>query len=84
VGATVNPQADKEAKMSTPIKFALAAAIVLSTVAAAWAAPKRQNVYRNSPRPQATVPRTGAFSNPDSPEATGGGNLGYNQNIYNW
>jgi hypothetical protein len=70
--------------MSVAIKFALAAAIVLSTVAAAWAAPKRQNVYRSSPRPQATVPRTGAFSNPDSPEATGGGNLGYNQNIYNW
>ena len=68
--------------MSVAIKFALAAAIVLSTVAAAWAAPKRQNVY--SPRPQATVPRTGPFSNPDSPEATGGGNLGYNQNIYNW
>jgi hypothetical protein len=70
--------------MSVAIKFALAATIILSTVAAAWAAPKRQNVYRNSPRPHATVPRTGPFSNPDSPEATGGGNLGYNQNIYNW
>jgi hypothetical protein len=53
-------------------------------MAAAWAAPKRQNVYRTTPRVQATVPRTGAFSNPDSPEATGGGSLGYNQRIYNW
>ena len=70
--------------MSVAIKFALAAAIVLSTVAAAWAAPKRQNVYRNSPRTQAAAPRSIPFSNPDSPAATGGGNLGYNQNIYNW
>jgi hypothetical protein len=30
------------------------------------------------------VPRTAPFSNPDSPAATGGGNLGYNQNLYNW
>jgi hypothetical protein len=30
------------------------------------------------------VPRTPRFSNPDSPAATGGGSLGYNQNIYNW
>ena len=70
--------------MSMMMKFALAAAIVFSTVAATWAAPRRQNVYRSSPRAQATVPRTGAFSNPDSPEATGGGSLGYNQRIYNW
>jgi hypothetical protein len=53
-------------------------------VAAAWAAPKRQNGYRSSPRAQATVPRAAPFSNPDSPAATAGGNLGYNQNIYNW
>jgi hypothetical protein len=24
------------------------------------------------------------FSNPDSPAATGGGSLGYNQNLWNW
>jgi hypothetical protein len=65
-------------------KFALAVAIVLSSVAAGGAAPKRQNVYRSSPRAQATVPRAAPFSNPDSPEATGGGSLGYNQRIYNW
>jgi len=70
--------------MSMTIRLALAAAIVLSTVAAAWTAPRRQNVYRSSPRAQATVPRSAPFSNPDSPTATGGGNLGYNQNIYNW
>ncbi len=28
---------------------------------------------------------TSAFSNnPDSPAATGGGSLGYNQNLWNW
>jgi hypothetical protein len=32
-----------------------------------------------------SVPRTAPlFSNPDSPAATGGGNLGYNQNLWNW
>jgi hypothetical protein len=30
------------------------------------------------------VPRSAPLSNPDSPEATGGGSLGYNQNLYNW
>jgi len=70
--------------MSLTIKFALAATIILSNIAGAWAAPKRQNVYRSNPRAQATAPRAGAFSNPDSPEATGGGSLGYNQRIYNW
>ena len=68
------------------IKIALAAAILVSAAAMASAAPKSQktSVYRSGPRAQATVPRTPRFSNPDSPEATGGGNLGYNQNIYNW
>ena len=70
--------------MSITIRFALAVAIVLSTVASTSAAPRRQNVYRSNPRAQATVPQTAPFSNPDSPAATGGGNLGYNQNIYNW
>ena len=48
--------------MSLTIKFALAAVIILSNVAAAWAAPKRQNIYRSSPRAQATAPRAGAIS----------------------
>ena len=30
------------------------------------------------------VPPTAAFSNSESPAATGGGSLGYNQNLYNW
>jgi hypothetical protein len=30
------------------------------------------------------VSRTAPLSNPDSPAATGGGSLGYNQNLYNW
>ena len=68
------------------IKIALAAAILVSAAAMASAATRSHKtaVQRSSPRAQAIVPRTPRFSNPDSPEATGGGNLGYNQNIYNW
>jgi len=69
------------------IKIALAAAIVVSAVAVASVAPKSQkiSVHRSAPRAQPTVPRTPPrFSNPDSPEATGGGSPGYNENIYNW
>ena len=30
------------------------------------------------------VPRTGPFSDPNSPEATGGGSLGYNRVVPRW
>ena len=30
------------------------------------------------------APRTVPFSNPNSPEATGGGSLGYNQTVPHW
>ena len=36
----------------------------------------------NQPPARAIVPRTGPL--PDSPAATGGGSLGYNQNLWNW
>jgi hypothetical protein len=67
-------------------KFALSVAIVLCTASTTLAAPKHKNVtaQRSGPRAQATVPRTVPFSNPNSPEATGGGSLGYNQRIYRW
>ena len=72
--------------MSIRIELALAAAIVLSTAAAASAAPKRHKpaVYRSVPPAAATLPRTAPFSNPNSPEATGGGSLGYNQTVPHW
>ena len=68
------------------IKIALSAAIVLGAAAMASAATKSNKiaVHRSGPPAQPTVPRTPRFSNPDSPAATGGGSLGYNQNIYNW
>jgi len=68
-------------------KIALAAAIVVSAVAMASAATKSRkiSVQRSAPRAQPAVPRAPPrFSNPDSPEAAGAGNLGYNKNIYNW
>ena len=66
------------------IRFALAAAIVLSTTAMASAATKSHKiaVHRSSARTQAIVPRAGRFSDLNSPEATGGGSLGYNRNLY--
>lgn len=68
-------------------RIALAVAIVVSAVAVASAAPKskRISVQRSAPRAQPAVPHTPPrFSNPDSPQATGGGTLGYNKRIYNW
>jgi hypothetical protein len=65
--------------------LALSAAIVLSAAAMASAATKSHKiaVHRSGPRAQ-VLRAPPPISNPDSPEATGGGSLGYNQNIYNW
>jgi hypothetical protein len=38
----------------------------------------RGSVRRGAPR------GTAPFTNSDSPQATGGGSLGYNQNLWNW
>ena len=67
-------------------RLALSAAIVLTTAATASAATKSHKipVHRNGAPAQAIVPSTRPYFNPNSPEATGGGSLGYNQNIYNW
>jgi hypothetical protein len=71
--------------MSIRAMTALVAAIVLCTGAAASGATKRQKpIYRSGPRAQAAVPRAGPAFDPNSPSATGGGSLGYNQNLYNW
>ena len=65
-------------------KLALSVAIVLSTAATASAATKKHKiaVSPSAPRTQTVVPRTAPFSDPYSPEATGGGNPGYNQRIH--
>jgi len=72
-----------EATMSIGAKLALSAAIALSIVATAAAAPRQQKsaVYRNIPRAQPSAQRTVPFANPYSPEATGGGSLGYNHSV---
>jgi hypothetical protein len=71
-----------EATMSIGAKLALSAA-ALSIVATAAAAPRQQKsaVYRNIPRAQPSAQRTVPFANPYSPEATGGGSLGYNHSV---
>jgi hypothetical protein len=65
-------------------RFALSVAIVLSTAVTASAATKSRKtaVSQSGPHTQAVVPRTAPFSNPYSPEATGGGNPGYNQHVH--
>ena len=67
--------------MLTAIKFALCAAIVLSTAATASAATKRQKTtaHRGGVRVQTSVPRPAPPVNPFSPAAAGGGTPGYNQ-----
>ncbi len=70
--------------MSIKTKIALSAAIVLSTAVTASAAAKhgKTTIRHGGPYAHASVPRSPAYSDPNSPEATGGGSLGYNQNIY--
>ena len=65
-------------------RFALSVAIVLSTAVTASAATKSRKIAvpRSGPHTQTVVPRTAPFSNPYSPEATGGGNPGYNQHVH--
>jgi hypothetical protein len=79
-------QANQKTKMSIKTKFALSAVIVLSTVATASAATKKQKiaVHRSGPHVQAIVPRTAPLFNLYSPAATGGGSPGYNQSLVTW
>ncbi len=72
--------------MSMTTKIAFAAAIVLATATMAAAANKHG---KGAARPRvlydwATVPPGSLGGNSDSPAATGGGSIGYNQNLYNW
>jgi hypothetical protein len=66
-------------------KILLAAAILANTAIIASA----QTSHRRATHPRALYDRAmvapGSFRiNSDSPAATGGGSIGYNQNIYNW
>jgi hypothetical protein len=47
-----------------------------------YAAPPDSSQTRGSVRRGA--PRAAPYVNSDSPQATGGGSLGYNQNLWNW
>lgn len=70
--------------MSITLKILLSAAILLSGVAMASAATRHdKNVIRQrNQHVQASAAPASGFSDRDSPAATGGGSLGYNQNIY--
>jgi hypothetical protein len=84
-GATTpQNQSNKDTKMSIKTTIALAAAFALGATVTTSAATKHEKIAkrRNSPQFHAAVPRGPAYSDPNSPEATGGGSLGYNQNIY--
>jgi hypothetical protein len=77
-------QSNKDMKMSIKTKIALAAAFVLGAAVTASAATKHEKIAkrRSSPPVHAAVPRSPAYSDPNSPEAAGGGSLGYNRSIY--
>jgi hypothetical protein len=63
-------------------KVTLAVAIILSGAAMASAATKHDKM---SPRPlYDSAVGYPSLGDSDSPAATGGGSIGYNQNIYNW
>ncbi len=67
-------------------KILLAAAILLNMAIIASAATKHA---KTAAHPRALYDRATVLPGPlggnsDSPAATGGGSIGYNQNIYNW
>jgi len=66
--------------MSRTTKIALAVALILNTAVAASAAAKKGTNHPEAARaPTATDPLNSAR---DSPATTGGGSIGYNQNLY--
>jgi|HubBroStandDraft_6_1064221.scaffolds.fasta_scaffold97585_2 hypothetical protein len=67
--------------MSRTTKIALAVALILNTVVAASAATKKGKSHDGARAQTAVDP---LFSARDSPATTGGGSIGYNQNVYNW
>jgi hypothetical protein len=76
-----------DSKMFSKTEIALSAAIVLSTALTASGATKHHDVTHVHHRVLYNIvpdynPQT--HLNSDDPALTGGGSLGYNQNIYNW
>jgi len=65
-------------------KIALCIAIVLSAAVSASAAVRSDKNAIHRGRLHAAAPRAPAAINSDDPAVTGGGSIGYNQNIYNW
>ena len=59
----------------------LAASLLSSTFPSAATKSRKIAAHRGVPSAQPAVPRTPRFSNPDSPQATGGGSLGYNRGL---
>jgi hypothetical protein len=56
--------------------------------AQAYGARRTYSAPANTPQSRGSVrrgaPRAAPYVNSDSPQATGGGSLGYNQNLWNW
>ena len=69
--------------MFTKTKIALSAIIVLSTAFAASAATRNEQIALRHKGLYAYVGSAPIAPDPNDPVATGGGSLGYNQNIYN-
>ncbi len=66
-------------------KILLAAAILANTaIIASAAASHKSATHPRALYDRATISSGALGVNSDSPAATGGGSIGYNQNIYNW
>jgi hypothetical protein len=77
--------ADQGTTMFIKVNIALAAAILMCGAFGASAATRAGKVvahHLRPPRAQSFAPRYPQAMDPDSPEAAGGGSLGYNRNQY--
>jgi outer membrane protein W len=66
------------------ILAAVLAAAIAAAVSAAPASAKSSVNHQRSVRLFNMVPQGKGSINSDDPSLTGGGSIGYNQNIYNW
>jgi hypothetical protein len=73
----------KLASLSVPVA-AMALAIGLSAPAAAASHHVKASAHKAGRPLYDIAPQSRAPVNSDDPSLTGGGSLGYNQNIYNW
>jgi|GEM_PF-2767079 hypothetical protein len=71
-------------KLMKRVLAAVLAAAITAPVFAVPASAKSSVSHQRSPRLFNMAPQGKGSINSDDPSLTGGGSIGYNQNIYNW